>query len=211
VASLAVLADESAEWRPNSFSYGFWGSETSIRFPVIKLTDYRSQSETLETSNNPFALATLAHLETQQTRKNAFMRFESKLRFTRSLYIRGWSRNKIIELFHFIDWIMQLPSELENKLWVEINKIEEEGKMPYISSVERIGYQRGWDKGKDEGKVEGKTEGRVEYIGLGLSLKFGDDASFLMASIREIQDPDRLSMIMNAIFTSCSIEENRAI
>ena len=83
--------------------------------------------------------------------------------------------------------------------------------MPYISSVERIGYQRGWDKGKDEGKdegkTEGKTEGRVEYIGLGLSLKFGDDASFLMASIREIQDPDRLSMIMNAIFTSCSIEE----
>jgi hypothetical protein len=77
--------------RPNSFSYGFWGSETSIRFPVVKLTDYRTQSEMLETSNNPFALATLAHFETQQTRKNAFMRFESKLRFTRSLYIRGWS------------------------------------------------------------------------------------------------------------------------
>jgi hypothetical protein len=107
---------------------------------VVKLTDYRNQIEMLETSDNPFALATLAHLETQQTRKNAFMRFESKLRFTRNLYIRGWSRNKIIELFHFIDWIMQLPSELEDKLWVEINKIEEEGKMPYISSVERIGY-----------------------------------------------------------------------
>ena len=199
VASLAVLADESAEWRPNSFSYGFWGSETSIRFPVVKLTDYRNQIEMLETSDNPFALATLAHLETQQTRKNAFMRFESKLRFTRSLYIRGWSREKIIELFHFIDWIMQLPSELEDKLWVEINKIEEEGKMPYISSVERIGYRRGLD--------EGEIKGRKEYIGLGLSLKFGDDVSLLMASISEIQDPDRLLTIMNAIFTTCSIEE----
>ncbi len=81
------------------------------------------------------------------------MRFESKLRFTRSLYIRGWSREKIIELFHFIDWIMQLPSELEDKLWVEINKIEEEGKMPYISSVERIGYRQGKVKGKGHMKA----------------------------------------------------------
>ncbi|MEI6262717.1 MAG: cytosolic protein, partial [Deltaproteobacteria bacterium] len=89
------------------------------------------------------------------------------------------------------------------KLWVEINKIEEEGKMPYISSVERIGYRRGLD--------EGEIKGRKEYIGLGLSLKFGDDASFLMASISEIQDPDRLSMIMNAIFTACSIEEIRQL
>jgi hypothetical protein len=32
-----------------------------------------------------------------------------------------------------------------------------------------------------------------------------------MASIREIQDPDRLSMIMNAIFTSRSIEEIRQL
>jgi hypothetical protein len=199
VASLAVLADESAEWRPNSFSYGFWGSETSIRFPVVKLTDYRKQSEMLETSDNPFALAILAHLETQKTRKNAFMRFESKLRFTRSLYIREWSRDKIIELFHFIDWILWLPNDLEDKLWVEINKIEEEGKMPYISSVERIGYRRGLD------------EGRIEYIGLGLSLKFGDDASLLMASIREIQDPDQLLRIMNAILTSCGIEEIRQL
>jgi|GEM_PF-2844677 len=68
---------------------------------------------------------------------------------------------------------MQLHIDLEDKLWVEINKIEEEGKVPYISSVERIGYQRGLDKGKDEGK----TEGRVEYIGLGLRCVLSDLAS----------------------------------
>jgi len=54
-------------------------------------------------------------------------------------------------------------------------------------------------------------EGRIEYIGLGLSLKFGDDASLLMASIREIQDPDQLLRIMNAILTSCGIEEIRQL
>jgi hypothetical protein len=39
----------------------------------------------LETSDNPFALATLAHLETQNTRQNETRRFESKLRFIRKL------------------------------------------------------------------------------------------------------------------------------
>ena len=109
------------------------------------------------------------------------------------------SRQECANRSDSIDWIMQLPSDLEDKLWVEINKIEEEGKMPYISSVERIGYR--------QGKVDGKVEGRKEAIGLGLSLKFGDDVSLLMASISEIQDPDRLLTIMNAIFTACSIEE----
>ncbi len=90
-----------------------------------------------------------------------------------------------------------MPNDLEDKLWVEINKIEEEGKMPYISSVERIGYRRGLG--------EGKVEGRIEYIGLRLSLKFGDDALLLMMSIREIQYPDRLLRITNAILTSCGI------
>ena len=34
--------------------------------------------------------------------------------------------------------------------------------MPYITSVERIGYDRGKIEGKIEGKVEGKVEGQEE-------------------------------------------------
>jgi hypothetical protein len=140
------------------------------------------------------------------------MRFESKLRFVRSLYAKGWTREKIIGLFHFIDWIMRLPDNLEDSLWVEIHKIEEEGKMPYISSVERIGYKRGWDAGKTEGETNGKTEGRIEAIELGLSLKFGDDAALsLMPLIRSLHDPDRLIMIKDAIRAVGSIKEIRQL
>jgi len=38
---------------------------------------------------------------------------------------------------------MALPEELEEGLWTEIQKIEEESKMEYISSVERIGIRKG--------------------------------------------------------------------
>jgi predicted transposase YdaD len=95
---------------------------------------------------------------------------------------------------------MTLPESLENELWVEILKIEEERKMRYVSSVERIGYNRGWDEGKIEGRTEGWVEGRIEAIELGLSLKFGDDAAkLLMPLVRNLQDLDRLRMIRDAI------------
>ena len=140
------------------------------------------------------------------------MRFESKLRFVRSLYAKGWTREKIIGLFHFIDWIMRLPDNLEDSLWVEIHKIEEEGKMPYISSVERIGYKRGWDAGETKGETKGITLGRIEAIELGLSLKFGDDAALLlMPLIRSLHDPDRLIMIKDAIRAVGSIKEIRQL
>jgi predicted transposase YdaD len=111
---------------------------------------------------------------------------------------------------------MRLPDSLENELWVEILKIEEERKMRYVSSVERIGYKRGWDEGKIEGRTEGReegreegwVEGRIEAIELGLSLKFGDDAAqLLMPSIRNLQDPDFLLMIRDAIRVAENIED----
>ncbi len=88
--------------------------------------------------------------------------------------------------------------------------------MPYISSVERIGYKRGWDAGKTEGETKGKTEGRIEgrieAIELGLSLKFGEDAALLlMPLIRSLHDPDRLIMIKDAIRAVGSIKEIRQL
>jgi hypothetical protein len=164
-----------------------------------------------ESGGNPFALVTQAHQETQKTRQNPAMRFESKLRLTRSLYTRGWSREKIIGLFHFVDWNVRLPDNLEDRLWLEINKIEEEGKMPYISSVERIGYRRGWDDGKNVGHSQGILTGRLEAIELGLVLRFGDSGVSLMPSIRNIDDPDRLQMIKDAIRVAGSLEDIRQL
>ena len=35
VASLAVLADEQAGWRPNQFSYELWGCQAGLVFPTV--------------------------------------------------------------------------------------------------------------------------------------------------------------------------------
>ena len=68
--------------------------------------------------------------------------------YIKRLYRVGYSRNEIIDLFAFIDWIMRLPKELEKSLWQEVQKIEEVKKMAYVTSVERIGIEKGIEEGK---------------------------------------------------------------
>ena len=55
VVSLAVLCDEQPAWRPDRFEYNIWGCQVGIRFPSVKILDYRGQEAELEQSPNPFA------------------------------------------------------------------------------------------------------------------------------------------------------------
>ncbi|NCS59792.1 MAG: DUF4351 domain-containing protein, partial [Microcystis aeruginosa G11-04] len=75
-------------------------------------------------------------------RNNRQERLEWKLSLTRRLYQQGYQRQDVINLFRFIDWLMSLPKNLEQEFWREIRQLEEETRMPYITSVERLGMQR---------------------------------------------------------------------
>ena len=90
VATLAVLADEQARWRPERFGYELFGCRHYLEFPAVKLLDYREKLEGLLADPNPFALVTAAHLLTQQTRRNPEARYAAKWRLARLLYERGW-------------------------------------------------------------------------------------------------------------------------
>jgi hypothetical protein len=104
VVSLAVLADDKPDWRPDGFGYQRWGCKVGIRFPAVKLLDYRDRWAELERSANPFAVVIQAHLKTQETRHAAEARYGAKLALVKSLYRRGWNRSDILELFRCIDW-----------------------------------------------------------------------------------------------------------
>lgn len=150
VASMAILVDEHVNWRPDYFCYSVLGSETSIRFPIAKLTDYHDQLEALKASENSFAIVTATHILTQQTRKNDHKRYEAKQLLVRLLYQRKWDKQRVIDLFRVIDWMMKLPEELEQKLWHEIETIEENEKMQYVTSVERMAIAKGVVQGESK-------------------------------------------------------------
>ena len=159
VASFAVLCDEGKRWRPKKFSYKLWGCKISFEFPIVKLIDYRTRWAELEASDNVFAVVIMAQLKAQETRHDPEARFSAKFYLARRLYERGYTREKIINLFHFIDWIMQLPEPLETKFWQDLQAYEEVTHMRYVTSVERIGMAKGMEKGIEEGMEKGMEKG----------------------------------------------------
>ncbi len=110
MASLTVLGDEWANWQPSEYASALWGCALRFTYPAVKLADYRARREELEASDNPFATVVLAHLVAQDTRRSASRRRQVKLTLTRRLYERGYSRERVLSLFRFIDWLLALPA-----------------------------------------------------------------------------------------------------
>jgi Domain of unknown function (DUF4351) len=114
-----------------------------FKFNTVKLLDYRERMAELDASKNPFAMVVKAHLKLQETKKDNQSRKVWKMRLIRQLYEEGYNQDQVLNLFRFIDWVLVLPKQLEAQFWLDLKAYEEERKMPYITSVERIGYDRG--------------------------------------------------------------------
>ncbi|MBF0190421.1 MAG: cytosolic protein [Magnetococcales bacterium] len=159
VVGLAILTDDEPGWRPGTFTQELWGTRVLYHFATVKLLDYLDRSSELETLLNPFAIVTLSHLHARRTRGQPDARFRAKWQIMRSLYERGFDRQRVIDLFRFIDWVLHLSKEYDQRFWNELSHLEEIQNMPYLSSVERIGLEKGWQKGHQEGLMAGHQEG----------------------------------------------------
>jgi hypothetical protein len=187
VASLALLTDGSQHWRPDAFGYRLLGSEMGIRFPVVKLVDFADRLEELESHPNPFALVTVAYLQARQTRGSAHRRRIAKWHLTRLLYQRDWSKQRIINLYRVIDWIMRLPQGLEARVRQGILQLERRETMTYLSSIERlgmeIGIKKGMQQGMQQGIEQGMQQGRAELLAEMLTARFGKLNEDLLARL----------------------------
>jgi hypothetical protein len=143
IVSLAILGDERSSWRPNQHQSELWGCSVDFRFPIAKLLDYGENWQALEESRNPFAVVVMAHLKAQETRQDSQQRKLWKFTLTRRLYEQGYERQDILNLYRFIDWLLELPEGLELEFRQEIEQFEQERQMTYISSIERMAEQKG--------------------------------------------------------------------
>jgi hypothetical protein len=182
VANFAVLADDNLTWRPSEYLRELWGSSSTFRFPVVKILDYRDQWDRLEASNNPFAIVAQAHLKTIETQQDDRNRSRWKVTLAKELYKRGFSKADIVKLYRFIDWLMILPEELERQCFEELRHVEEEYRMPYITTAERIGRE----KGLKEGRKEGKLIGEILFAQRVLKLTIYDEDELQRKSLEEL-------------------------
>jgi hypothetical protein len=194
VASMAVLADDSENWHPTSFGYNVLGCNHRLEFPAAKLLDFTGLEDELLKNENPFALVTLAHLLTRATRKDMNARFVAKWQLIQLLYQRGWEKQRIIDLFLVLDWMMRLPEHLKQALCRNIEQLEESEKMRYVSSVEQIGIEKGIALGINQGITQGITQGRFEgefkLLRKQLERRFGTLPAWAMAKLNDASESD---------------------
>lgn len=188
VLSLAILGDARLNWRPDSFGYGFAGSEVNIKFSIVKLLDYESRWSELESNLNPFAMIVMAHLKTKATTGNPEQREVWKWSLIRGLYDRELTKERIIKLFQIIDRMMTLPNPLQQSLDSKIQQFEEKRTMPLLSNMELRGLERG--------KEIGALQKARDYIKVVLQARFGSVASNVENSLGQITDLSVLDQIL---------------
>jgi hypothetical protein len=195
VISLAILADDDPDWRPSRYEYGRWGFRAGIESPVVKLLDYAPKYRELEADPNPFAVVVLAHLKALETRRSPTERRAWKVRLVRGLYERGMGRDDVNRLFHFIDWVMDLPEPLEQRFWEEIGSYEQEKRMPFLNIADRMAL----------------VQGLLRGIEMCLKVKFGAVGLELMPELRQIRDPALLEKVLDRIETAANPDDVRRV
>lgn len=198
VANLAILGDDDPDWRPERFEHELMGSELSFKYPIVKLLDYNDRWDELEADPSPAAVVVMAHLKARATRKDDAGRFYWKKQLVRGLYERGYEQQQIRELFRFIDWVMALPRELEREVRAEVHKIEEERRMRYVTSIERLA--------REEGIEEGVEQGKISVLKRQLTRRFGDLPKRILALL-EKASPAELEQWLDRVLDAKSLDE----
>lgn len=163
VISLLVLTDEDESYRPDHFKYDRLGFEVYVKFPMVKVIDYKNNNallEKLDSSGNMMAMVVKAQLKSYEAKKGDDQKkFDIKRELIYQCFRGGYQKESIATLIKFLDYVFRLPKVLEKQLKLEIVIIEEENKMPYVTSWERMAKEEGVEIGMERGVKIGVEKG----------------------------------------------------
>jgi flagellar biosynthesis/type III secretory pathway protein FliH len=184
---------------------------------VIKLLDFERPG--LDDDDNPFAIITRVQLAKLKSEQDPDRRYNFRLDLTKKLYSGEYSKERIVRLYRFIDYVLKLPKPEALRFKKEIELFEEARTMPYISSTERIareegllqGMQQGIQKGITEGIEQGRTRGQLEKAQEAvlevLEVRFGDVAFSVKEAIICCNDLSRLNKAHRHALLIASVDE----
>ena len=142
----------------------------------------------------------LAHLQALATQGDPRSRQQWKVRIVKGLYGRSWTADDVRELFRVIDWMMELPEDLQEAFRNELYQFEEEQQMPYVTSIERMALK----KGREEGRVE--RAARNDSASGPAAVRQGPDAQ-AEAQLEALTDPMDLERLTDRLLEASSWAE----
>lgn len=207
VVSLAVLADDKPGWRPARFGYELWNCGVAFWFPSVKLLDWATDDAALERSPNPIAAVVLAQREgtSDRDRCRGTAALETAARQgTVSARVESRGRSGVVSIDGLADGT---PAGVGTTVSARCDRYEEEYRMPYITSMERLAMA----EGRAEGRAEGLREGLLTGIELSLKLKFKRAGRQLLPEIRQLTNPKKLRAVQRAIAKASTLDEVRRL
>jgi hypothetical protein len=183
--ALVVLADDDPDWRPTRYEVVLTRTTLTFTFRPVKLiSDWLPRLEELRKHENPVGLFLVAHLEAQRTAKDVGRRSEVKLGLLLELASRKLDEEDTRIWYRLLDWLLELPEEVDAAIYTQARTKLREGAMPYVSFADR--FER----------MEGKIEGLLAGLEALLDARFGEAGLALMPQLRQIEDPARLAALL---------------
>ena len=142
VESLAVLTDTRPDFRPNHYTNEIAGCSLRFEFATVKLLDWQDKTDELLHDENPFGLLIAAQL-TAKLIKDGKNRVDNLIGYYRLAARKKLPREQITQLVVFLEWIVALPEDLTPYYNEQLEHLEEDNKMTYISIIERQGIEKG--------------------------------------------------------------------
>ena len=118
ITALAIYTNSKNPKNYQKFDYEFLGTKASYEFNSIKLNSYTDKE--LLKSQNPFSIAVLANKYLIKSKSNNQKRYSYKHKLIKIAKARKLQDDQIVSLLRFIDLILVLPRELEQKFEQEI-------------------------------------------------------------------------------------------
>ena len=164
-------------------------------FPIVELLDYDKDWTQLEKDDNVFSIVVMTHLKSIQVKQDD-QRKQWKMNLVRNLFQRGWDRTIIIDLLRFIDWVIALPKSLAEEFSIELQQLEKEQQMQYVTSFERIGIEKG--------ELRKAQEDVIEALEIHLDIKAPTE---IVNAVNQISDSVQLKELHRKAIKSATLDE----
>lgn len=99
-----------------------------------------------------------------------------------------------MELFRFIDWLLVLPAVREQEFWHELRQFEEERYMPYVTSVERRGFE--------QGQLQATRDAVLEVV----STQLGAVPEDITEAVQQLENVEALRVLLREAATCSTLE-----
>jgi hypothetical protein len=170
IIALAVFTDGDANFKPNKFEYNFYQTELTYKYRTFKAVE-QDENKLLKNAN-PFAVVILATKYLIESKNKEDIKLKFKVKLAELLLQRNYNRNEIIEVFNFIDVLLELKNENNRNIYYEeVSKMTKTKNKEIIGDFQKMAMKEGGLKKQTEiakkmKKNNEPIEKIIDYTGL---------------------------------------------